>query len=118
MRAAGSGRIVNVSSSTVGGTTPGFVPYIASKMGVIGLTRALANDLGDANITVNALALGLTRTAQTERMWEGTPAFDLAVGEQVIKRVEEPPTSSALCRVSRPTRPRSSPARRSPSMAA
>jgi NAD(P)-dependent dehydrogenase (short-subunit alcohol dehydrogenase family) len=90
MRAAGSGRIVNVSSSTVGGTTPGFVPYIASKMGVIGLTRALANDLGDANITVNALALGLTRTAQTERMWEGTPAFDLAVGGQVIKRVEEP----------------------------
>jgi NAD(P)-dependent dehydrogenase (short-subunit alcohol dehydrogenase family) len=90
MRAAGRGRIVNVSSSTVGGTTPGFVPYIASKMGVIGLTRALANDLGDANITVNALALGLTRTAQTEQMWEGTPAFDLAVGGQVIKRVEEP----------------------------
>jgi NAD(P)-dependent dehydrogenase (short-subunit alcohol dehydrogenase family) len=58
LRAAGSGRIVNVSSSTVGGTTPGFVPYIASKMSVIGLTRALANHLGDANITVNALALG------------------------------------------------------------
>jgi NAD(P)-dependent dehydrogenase (short-subunit alcohol dehydrogenase family) len=58
-------------------------------MGVIGLTRALANDLRDANITVNALALGLTRTARTERMWEGTPAFDLAVGGQVIKRVEE-----------------------------
>ena len=52
-------------------TAPGFASYIAGKMGVIGLTRALANDLGDANITINALALGLTRTAQTERMWEG-----------------------------------------------
>ena len=51
------------SSSTTGGTTPGFVSYVAGKMAVIGLTRALANDLGDANITVNALGLGLTRTA-------------------------------------------------------
>jgi NAD(P)-dependent dehydrogenase (short-subunit alcohol dehydrogenase family) len=45
-------------------------------MGVIGLTRALANDLGDANITVNALALSLTQTAQTERMWEAARCWN------------------------------------------
>ena len=38
--------------------------YIASKMGVIGLTRGLANDLGRHGITVNAVAPGVTDTPQ------------------------------------------------------
>ncbi|HET9208708.1 MAG TPA: SDR family oxidoreductase [Burkholderiaceae bacterium] len=56
------GAIVNVSSATVLSGTPLWAHYIASKAGLIGLTRAMANELGPHRITVNALAPGLTLT--------------------------------------------------------
>lgn len=56
------GAIVNVASATVLSGTPLWSHYIASKAGLIGLTRALANELGPHRITVNALAPGLTLT--------------------------------------------------------
>lgn len=57
------GAIVNVSSSAVRGH-PGGVHYSASKAGVIGLTRAMALALAPHGIRVNAVAPGLTNTAQ------------------------------------------------------
>lgn len=56
------GAIVNVASATVMSGSPLWSHYVASKAGVIGLTRALANELGPERITVNALAPGLTLT--------------------------------------------------------
>jgi 3-oxoacyl-[acyl-carrier protein] reductase len=59
MRAAGYGKIVNVSSTTVSKGTPlGIVPYIAAKAGIVGLTRALARELGPDGIRMNAIAPG------------------------------------------------------------
>jgi NAD(P)-dependent dehydrogenase (short-subunit alcohol dehydrogenase family) len=55
MRRHGWGRIVNIASNSLGLTVPGLVHYMASKGGVIGLTRGLANDLGPYGITVNAI---------------------------------------------------------------
>jgi NAD(P)-dependent dehydrogenase (short-subunit alcohol dehydrogenase family) len=43
----------------------GFVHYVASKGGVIGFTRALAGDVAADEITVNAIAAGLTRSPGT-----------------------------------------------------
>jgi 3-oxoacyl-[acyl-carrier protein] reductase len=55
MRAQKAGKIVNVSSMTVPTAPPGFAHYVASKAAIVGLTRALARELGDDGICVNTL---------------------------------------------------------------
>jgi NAD(P)-dependent dehydrogenase (short-subunit alcohol dehydrogenase family) len=62
MQAQGYGKVVNVTSSTFWEAPPGLLPYISSKGGVIGFTRAIARELGPFGIRVNALAPGLTLT--------------------------------------------------------
>lgn len=86
MQASGWGRIVNISSDTLGLTIGGFAHYMASKAGVIGFTRGLATDLGKDGITVNAVCPGLTHTPFTDAQWEGTTLFADLAKTQAIKR--------------------------------
>ncbi len=94
MLAAGWGRIVNVASSSLYTTTPGLTAYMASKGGVLGLTSALANDLGPHGVTVNAVSPGLTRTpgAEEDAAAAGLdPAvFETVVAQQAVKRPGTP----------------------------
>lgn len=62
MREAGYGRIVHIASNAFYAGTPNMGPYLAAKGGVVGLTRALATELGRYGITANAVAPGITRT--------------------------------------------------------
>lgn len=62
MREQRAGAIVNIASGTVFGGTPLFLHYVTSKAGVIGLSRALAREVGDHGIRVNTIAPGLTVT--------------------------------------------------------
>jgi NAD(P)-dependent dehydrogenase (short-subunit alcohol dehydrogenase family) len=89
MRAGNWGRIVNVTSRTFWLPVPDMAAYLASKGGVIGLTRALATELGAQNITVNAIAPGLTRTATMEAS-TADAVFAMTANMQVIKRTQEP----------------------------
>ncbi len=60
MKKQGKGKIINVTSSTFFQGIPYFLHYVSSKGGVIALTRALAREVGDSGIAVNAIAPGLT----------------------------------------------------------
>jgi len=90
------GRVVSMSSSTVGSVVTGFVHYVTSKAGIIGFTRALASELGPHGITVNAIAPGLTKTpgAMARKPRDGIASMDeefMQVAQmQAIKRPEVP----------------------------
>lgn len=64
------GRIINLSSIVAIMGNPGQANYIASKAGLIGLTRALAQELASRNITVNAIAPGFIETDMTASLPE------------------------------------------------
>ncbi len=63
-------RIVNIASTEGLGASRYNSPYVAAKHGVIGLTRALAVELGPAGVTVNAVCPGPIRTGMTEAIPE------------------------------------------------
>lgn len=65
------GRIINIASRAwLGG--PGQIPYSSAKAGVVGMTRALALELGKNGVTSNCVAPGLIHTP----MWDGLPEKD------------------------------------------
>jgi 3-oxoacyl-[acyl-carrier protein] reductase len=67
MKRERKGKIINISSGTVLGGTPMFLHYVTSKAGVIGLTRALAREVGADNINVNAITPGLTIADENQK---------------------------------------------------
>ena len=65
-----SGRIVNISSVVGVSGNAGQANYAASKAGIIGLTKAVAKELGSRGITVNAVAPGFIDTDMTQSLPE------------------------------------------------
>ena len=67
LRQANNARILNIASTEGLGATPNHAAYVAAKHAVIGLTRAMAVDLGFEGITVNAICPGPIHTGITEK---------------------------------------------------
>ena len=72
------GRVINISSVVGVSGNPGQANYVASKAGLIGLTKSLAQEVASRNITVNAVAPGYIQTAMTE-----------VLDEKVKQQIEE-----------------------------
>ncbi len=68
MMKARCGRIINITSVVGAAGNPGQANYAAAKAGVAGLTRALAQELGSRNITVNCVAPGFIDTDMTKAL--------------------------------------------------
>lgn len=70
MMKARHGRIINITSVVGSSGNPGQANYAAAKAGVAGMTRALAQELGSRNITVNCIAPGFIDTDMTKSLPE------------------------------------------------
>ena len=92
MKKAGGGRIINISSNRVWEGTPNRLHYTTSKAGVIGFTRALAREVGDDNITVNAITPGFT--ASETQVGGSDPAYMARMAalneRKALKRTQMP----------------------------
>jgi NAD(P)-dependent dehydrogenase (short-subunit alcohol dehydrogenase family) len=87
MKEQGYGKIVNLASEVFFTGSTGFAHYVASKGGIIGLTRALAVELGPHNICINCIAPGFTDTAGSRGIADVTK-YD--VSRTPLRRLEKP----------------------------
>lgn len=87
MKEQGYGKIVNLASEVFFTGSHGFAHYVASKGGIIGLTRALAVELGSHNICVNCVAPGFTDTEASRGLADVTK-YDTS--RTPLKRLETP----------------------------
>lgn len=78
MMKARTGRIINITSVVGEGGNPGQANYAAAKAGVAGMSRALAQELGSRNITVNCVAPGFIDTDMTRSLGEEQTAALMA----------------------------------------
>ncbi len=99
MKAAGWGRIVNISSGAgLRASLTGIQAYAAAKAGLIGLTRQLAHELGPFGVTVNCVAPGFVLSnPTTQRQWEayGKEGQERLVASIATRRLGRPRDISA-----------------------
>ena len=86
MRRNGYGKIVNISSGTVFKGTPMMLHYVSSKGAIVAFTRALAREVGDEGIRVNALAPGLTLSEEVARKQQWAAIKDANAATRAIQR--------------------------------
>ena len=82
------GRIINMASVVGIMGNPGQANYVASKAGIIGMTKSNAKEFASRNITVNAIAPGFIQTAMTEKLTEAQKEAMLSIVP--LKRMGQP----------------------------
>jgi NAD(P)-dependent dehydrogenase (short-subunit alcohol dehydrogenase family) len=89
------GKIINIASATVFSGSPLWMHYVASKGGMIAMTRVMARELGDDGVTVNALAPGFTLTEASRTAIEDAESYGVARG--AIHRAAYPDDMVGTC---------------------
>ena len=89
------GRLINVASRTYFLANPGQMAYVAAKGAVMGMTRVMAKEMGDDDITVNAVAPGMIATDGT-MAHSNEEAFNRVMMNQAIKKRGRPEHLAAL----------------------
>jgi len=98
MRAAGWGRIVNLSSvAGLNGGGAGLVHYATAKGAIIGFTKSLAREVGPSGITVNAIAPGLIETPMIHGAGVPATLIQQLADESPVRRVGVPDDIAAAC---------------------
>lgn len=91
MKKQGKGKIINMSSVVALAGIPGFLHYVSSKGGVLAFTRALAREVGDAGIAVNAITPGLTASEAVRENPMYPEEYQRASAQsRCFKRIEVP----------------------------
>lgn len=80
LRERGGGAIINILSAMVMSGSPLWLHYVASKGAIIAMTRAMARELGDDRITVNAIAPGFTLTQASLDLMENAAGYGVSRG--------------------------------------
>ena len=96
IRKAGGGAIINVSSATVMSGSPMWLHYVSSKGAIIAMTRALARELGDDKITVNAIAPGFALTEASLGLMENAAEYGVTRGALKRAATSEDMVGAAL----------------------
>ena len=89
------GKIVNIASATVFSGSPLWMHYVASKGGVIAMTRVMARELGEYGINVNAIAPGFTLTEASRAAIDDAENYGVARG--AIHRASQPADMVGTC---------------------
>jgi len=97
MKRQAKGSIVNIASVTGKRPLTQRLPYAASKMGVIGLTRTLAAEVGEFNIRVNAVCPGAVEGSRLKKVFEGIMKHSGKSWDQVVaERLESTPLKTLI----------------------
>ncbi len=89
MRARGGGSIINISSGTVWLGTPNLLPYVTSKAAVLGITWALARELGPDRIRINSITPGIVMS-NTAAQTTPLAVYERLAEQTALKRTQLP----------------------------
>jgi NAD(P)-dependent dehydrogenase (short-subunit alcohol dehydrogenase family) len=86
MEAEGAGAIINMGSTSYLATEDAFAAYKTAKSAVVGLTRALARELGPKGIRVNSIVPGWIMTERQTKLWLTPESEADLMRRQCLKR--------------------------------
>lgn len=81
-----AGSIINLGSNSANLGLAGYPAYVAAKAAIVGLTKALARELGPHDVRVNALIPGWVMTDRQKDLWATPEAVEACLQEQSLKK--------------------------------